>query len=201
MIDPKKFYAGIQQLPFHGGLNQRQVDGMNGILAEWESSGLTDLRWLAYMFATVLGECGHDMYPVREGFKKTDAEARAYVRARGYFYATESHGHVWYGRGDVQLTLYDNYLKMEKLTGLPLTQDPDLALVPKNAAKIMFIGMTSGTFTGHKLQDFFNAVKTDWVWARSIINGIRHGQTLPDRAIEIAQYGKQFYADLVTASN
>jgi hypothetical protein len=63
-------------------LSQDAVRGITAILDEWERRGLTDLRWLAYMLATVLAECGHDMLPVREGFKRPTKQARAYVRAR-----------------------------------------------------------------------------------------------------------------------
>lgn len=200
MIDRKKFFDGIRQGPFSGKLTPATVKGCSAILDAWEQSGLTDLRYLAYMLATAMGEVGQNMLPVREGFKETDAQARAYVRRKNYKYAKEINGNVYYGRGLVQLTWDYNYDKMGKLLKVPLLAKPDLALDPLIAAQIMFTGMTKGSFTGKKLADFFNDKKTDWVWARSIINGKRKGEPLPDRAQEIANYAKAFYADLINAS-
>jgi putative chitinase len=192
-IDRKVFFDGVRSDPFHGTLNNSQVQGMSAILDSWETSGLGDLRWLAYMFATVLAECGSNMLPVREGFKKTDADARAYVQARGYPYAQVINGQVYYGRGLVQLTWEKNYAKMGGLLGIDLVNDPDLALDPPTAASIMFKGMTLGTFTGKKLADYFNDNQTDWRNARRIINAL-------DRADEIAGYGQRFFTCLTAAT-
>jgi putative chitinase len=180
-IDRAKFFAGIRNGPFPGSLSQEAVRGITAILDEWERRGLTDLRWLAKMLATVLAECGPKMLPVRE-----------IGRGQGKKYGIPVNGHIYYGRGLVQLTWIDNYRKMAAITGLDLVNKPDLALEPAAAAKIMFEGMIQGTFTGKKLADYFNATTTDWKNARRIINGL-------DRADEIAGYSKQFYADLVAA--
>lgn len=190
-IDRAKFFDGIRNGPFPGSLSQEAVRGITAILDEWERRGLTDLRWLAYMLATVLAECGRNMLPVREGFARSDAAARSYVASKHYKYAKVEGGQVYYGRGLVQLTWLDNYRKMSAITGLDLVNKPDLALEPAVAAKIMFEGMIRGTFTGKKLADYFGA-GTDWRQARRIINGL-------DRADEIAGYGKQFYADLMAS--
>lgn len=191
-IDRKKFFEGIRQGPFPGSLSPETVRGVTAILDEWERRKLTDLRWLAYMLATVLAECGRNMLPVREGFKATDAQARAYVASKHYKYAKVEGGQVYYGRGLVQLTWLDNYRKMSQITGIDLVANPDRALEPAVAAKIMFEGMIRGTFTGKKLADFFNATATDWTNARTIINRL-------DRAAEIAGYAKQFHDDLKAA--
>lgn len=191
-IDRAKFFAGIRNGPFPGSLSQEAVRGISAILDEWERRDLTDLRWLAYMLATVLAECGRNMLPVREGFKPNDIQARAYVSGKGYRYARVEGGHVYYGRGLVQLTWLDNYRKMAAIVGVDLVNNPDQALKPDVASKIMFEGMIRGTFTGKKLADYFNATTADWKNARRIINGV-------DRADEIAGYGKQFHADLVAA--
>jgi putative chitinase len=57
------------------------------------------------------------------------------------------------------------------------------------AIKIMFYGMTKGTFTGKMLSDYFNEETEDWVNARKIINGL-------DKAELIAGYAKDFYIGL-----
>lgn len=192
-IDRAKFFNGIRQGPFPGSLTPEAVRGVTAILDEWERRGLTDLRHLAYMLATVLAECGRNMLPVREGFARSDAAARTYVASKHYRYAKVVAGHVYYGRGLVQLTWLANYQKMGDILGIDLLNKPDMALEPAVAAKIMFEGMDRGTFTGKKLADYFNATATDWTNARKIINGL-------DRAGEIAGYAKQFHADLVAAN-
>jgi hypothetical protein len=55
---------------------------------------------------------------------------------------------------------------------------PELALDPKVAADIMFIGMEHGLFTGVGLPTFFNDVRDDPVNARRIINGMDHAQDI-----------------------
>lgn len=187
------FFDAIRANPFGGSLGQSTVSGIEAILDAWDASGLTDLRWEAYILATALSEVGRNMQPVREGFKTTDAEARAYVKSKGYDYAEVINGQVYYGRGLVQLTWFDNYRKMGDILDVDLTGNPDLALRPDIASLIMFEGMTRGTFTGKKLADYFNDEITDWKNARKIVNGL-------DRADEIAAYGKAFYAALEAAA-
>lgn len=55
--------------------------------------------------------------------------------------------------------------------GIDLVNNPDLALKPDIAAKIMIVGMSEGTFTGKKLSDYFNNEISDAYNARKIING------------------------------
>lgn len=192
-INRKKFFDGIRQGPFRGKLSASAVKTCELILDEWERRKLPDLRQLAYIFATPFGEVGEAMQPVREGFKATDAQARAYVKRRGYPYAKVVNGNVYYGRGLVQLTWDRNYKTMGELVGLDLYNKPDLALDPEYSVAIMFTGMLRGTFTKKKLDDFFSGAKADWTGARKIINGM-------DRAGEFAGYAKQFFADLSEAS-
>ncbi|MVM40675.1 hypothetical protein GO730_28330 [Spirosoma sp. HMF3257] len=81
--------------------------------------------------------------------------------------------HKYDGRGYVQLTYHDNYKKMGPFIEGDLVANPDLALDPKNAAKILVIGMKNGLFTGKSLSKYdrkngsFNSRE-----ARRIINGV-----------------------------
>lgn len=197
-INRKKFFDGVRNVPFSKKLTQGQVSGMSTILDEWDRRKLTDLRWLAYMLATPFHEVGQTMQPIREGFKDTDALARAYVKRNGYKYAVVINGQVYYGRGLVQLTWVTNYEAMTKLLkaagyDVDLVKNPELALRTDIAVFIMFEGMIRGTFTGKKLSNYFNAKVNDPIGARRIINGT-------DKAALIAGYHKQFYADLVAAA-
>lgn len=134
------FYKALRKsgIPGFSKLSQSQVDGIEGILNAFEVTGDGRIKTLAYGLATARREVGSGMVPVREGFKKTDAEARAYVKKHGYPYAKEINGHVYYGRGDVQLTWFDNY----KNEGIE--DNPDKALEPKWAAELLFKGLLDG---------------------------------------------------------
>lgn len=190
MIDRKKFFDGMRKL--FKPLSAIQVVQSNAILDEWERRGLTDMRFLGYYFATNIGECGITMVPVREGFKKTDALSRAFVKRQGYRYAKVVRGHVYYGRGRVQLTWEFNYEFASRKIGVDLLGNPDLALDPVIATKIMFDGMLEGWFTKKKLADYFNNTKTDWVNARKIINSL-------DRAREIGGIAERITTCLIEA--
>jgi predicted chitinase len=89
------------------------------------------------------------------------------------------------GRGYVQLTWKDNYRKYEKIMGLDLVDNPDLALEPENALFILVHGFRTGTFTGRKITDYINEDETDFYNARKCINGL-------DRAEEIAELAEKY---------
>lgn len=198
MIDRKRFFASITPTPLARPLRQSQVTTLDAMITEYERREWTDLRWLAYMMGTVLRECGRPMAPVREGFAKTDAAARAYVKRKGYRYAKVVNGNVYYGRGLVQVTWIENCKALTDLAhaqgfDVDFVANPDLLLEPKWAVWAMFEGMSRGTFTKKKLSDYFNDRTADWMNARRIINGLDH-------AAEVAGNGKMFFADLIAAN-
>ncbi|MGP1666148.1 MAG: hypothetical protein ACTS5I_09625, partial [Rhodanobacter sp.] len=81
------FFAAVARSPIRG-LAAPARASINTVLDEWEARpDFTDLRWLAYMLATMLGEVGTKMTTVREGFTKSDASARAFVKRQRYRYA------------------------------------------------------------------------------------------------------------------
>ncbi len=88
--------------------------------------------------------------------------------------------------GLVQLTWRNNYAALSPIVGIDLVDNPDAALRPNIAGKIMFSGMVDGRFTGKKLENYFSGPTEDWVNARRIINGL-------DRAQLVANYAKAFY--------
>jgi hypothetical protein len=169
MIDRDSFFAHVRANPFGGTMRQGQVDGCNAILDAWESRpDFIDPRWLAYMLATAKWETAHTMQPIEE-----------YGKGRGRPYGVAVDGHVYHGRGYVQLTWATNYARMAALTGVDLVGCPELALEPRLAALIMFEGMRGGLFTGVGLPRYFGTTVDDPVNARRIVNGT-------DRAEEIA---------------
>jgi hypothetical protein len=186
MIDRKLFFEQIKKSLFGGKFTQSQVAGLDALLDRWDNSGLTDLRYLAYMLATTFHETARTMQPIRE-----------YGRGKGMKYGvkTKYGGQVAYGRGFVQLTWAYNYERADKELALggALLRDFDLALDLKIASRILFEGMQEGWFTGKKLADYITPTKTDFKNARRIINGT-------DKAATIAGYAEAFWSALKAAA-
>lgn len=177
MFDRKIFFDHVRNAPFKGALNQKQVEGLSLLLDVFESEyKWPDIRHLAYVLATTYHETAATMQPIREG------GSDAYLRAKPYW--------PYVGRGYVQLTWESNYRKMGRKLGVDI-MDANMvrAMEPALAAKILFIGMRDGDFTGKCLSDYFNGKLDDPVNARRIVNGT-------DRAAMIAGYHKNFLAAL-----
>lgn len=197
-FDQKTFFDYVRRAPFGNRLSQSQVDGIVHILDAWQAQCPNfDDRWLAYSLGTAFHETGGKMLPVREGFAKTDAQARRIVASRPYGKLNPGTGEVYYGRGPVQLTWAQNYQTMGRLLGQPLYEHPDLALDPTIGAHILVEGMLRGTsgkgdFTGKSLEDYFSATKDDPIGARRIINGT-------DKASLVASYHRNFLDSIVAA--
>lgn len=177
------FYNEIRASLFSGSMTQSQVSGIETILIEAEKRN-TPLRWLAYMLATTFHETDRTMQPIAE-----------YGKGKGKKYGKKGrYGQIPYGRGDVQLTWDDNYERADKELGLngALLKNFDLALDPTIAAKIMFVGMEQGWFTGKKLSNYLDGPLPDYPGARRIINGT-------DKATLIASYANKFSSALIAA--
>ncbi|RYE71634.1 MAG: hypothetical protein EOP19_31600 [Hyphomicrobiales bacterium] len=147
-IDRAKFFAHLRSgaAPMFGkSLSKSQVAGIEGILDGFTVTGDGRDKTLAYGLATARREVGSGMVPVREGFRKTDADARAYVLRHyptKYGKPAGPWGHVYYGRGIVQLTWLANYEREG------IAHDPDKALEPEFAAELMFKGLLDGRWNG-----------------------------------------------------
>jgi putative chitinase len=192
-IDRAKFFTDVRPSVFLGHLNQKEVDGLNFILDEWEATpAFTDTRWLAYMLGTAYHETAATMQPVHEFGGNTyfirmyDIEGSRPKVAASMGNTEPGDGIKYCGRGYVQLTWKNNYARMGRLLGIDLVNDPDLAMDPKTAVKIMFRGMTDpdprNTFSGVNLQHFFNDANEDWIGARHIINGTDHAEMIAETA-------------------
>lgn len=207
-IDRRKFFNTVRNSVFPGRLNQSQVDGMNAILAAWDASVFTDLRWLAYMFATTYHETGGKMKPISEygGYNYCERMYGPFGKrpatARRMGNVNRGDGYKYRGRGYVQITWANNYRRAGRLIGVDLYSNPDLALRPDIAAKIMFAGMTDAeiifddfqddqnfSFTGRTLEDYFNDRTDDPYNARRIINAL-------DKAALIAETHRDFLGAL-----
>ena len=185
MINKESFYKKLR-LSLFGKLTQPQVEGMEAILNAWDKGKDQDLRNLAYMLATVYHETAKTMQPIEEYGKGKGRPYGFKIKLSRKTY--EKPEKLYYGRGFVQLTWYENYQLASKKLKCDLLNYPELALQLDRATDILFKGMYEGWFTGRKLRDYIG-VKTDFVGARRIINGT-------DKASLIASYANSFLTAL-----
>jgi putative chitinase len=208
-MNRKAFYDSVRISVFAGSLSTFQVTGIDLILDAGETRNLAQ-NHLAYMLATAFHETGGKMQPVCENldysakgllrsfprhFSATALAAyrhcpektanRLYANRMGNGNEASGDGWRFRGRGLVQITGRRNYRTFG------IERDPDKALDPETAVRILFNGMVSGAFSGKKLADYFGPEQEDWVGARAIING-------KDRAELVAGYGRAYCAALAT---
>lgn len=175
----KPFYDSLRAL--FGPLSQNQVMGINHLLKATE--GLS-IRHRAYILATAWHETGPvtsdlHMTPRLEIWGPTPAQKR-YEWREDLGNTVLGDGKRFMGRGYVQITGRTNYRKASFLVGKDLVTNPDLALDPEIAAKIIVHGMVNGWFTGKKMADF-----KSYEGMRRVVNGL-------DRAKDIARYAEDF---------
>jgi putative chitinase len=196
-IDHTAFFNGYRAA--FGRLTQDEVCGIELLGRNMEvDPTLTNLQWAAYELATVKHECANTWQPIIERGPKAYFEQYETGTPKGRRLGNTEPGDGWRfrGRGYVQITGRANYARMTKELGLgtdaDLIQDPDQALRPAIAYRIMAVGMTRGLFTGKKLSDFISVERCDYKNARKIINGL-------DQAARISQYAEQIEAILQAA--
>ncbi len=184
IFNRQKFFTAYRAK--YGSLDQTQVNGLESLLGGIEQDpAITDVRWAAYMLATVKHECANKYQPLEEYGK---GKGRKYGKPVKYVGSDgKTYNNVYYGRGYVQLTWDFNYKNLGQALGLgdQMMMHPELALDPVDAYKIMSYGMRNGTFTGKKLADYIAGSKCDYRNSRKIINGL-------DKADLIAGYAVQF---------
>lgn len=157
----------------YGKLTQPKVSGIENLLIYLERDAeVNDVRWAAYMMATVKHECADRWQPIEEFGKGAGKAYGKKVKVTG------SDGKVYliayYGRGYVQLTWKANYEAMSKALGYGdgLLIQPAKVMEPEIAYNIMSYGMRKGSFTGKKLSDYIKDATCDYKNARRIINGL-----------------------------
>jgi putative chitinase len=143
-------------------INSQQADSIRAIVSAFNKYGDGDARKLAYILALAYHESR--LKPIRE------------IRAKEYSEVWYIQNAYWstgyYGRGFVQITWKGNYAKMSKIVGIDLVQNPDRALEPNVAAKIMVVGMMEGLFTGKRLGNYINTERADYYNARRTVGAI-----------------------------
>jgi len=171
------FFAEVRKSLFQGKLTQVEVDNMS-LIIDYSLDQRCSPRELAYILATTFHETAGTMEPIGEYgdtayfHKMYDINGARPAKARELGNLIPGDGVKYKGRGYVQLTGRTNYAKMASYTGANLALQPDAAMQPQIAAKILIEGMVRGMFTSKKLSDYFNGSTTDQSQARRIINGV-----------------------------
>ena len=175
-IDRGIFFAQIRSL--FGRMSQSQVEGLNSLL---DAVGGCLINEAAYMLATAYHETAHTMQPIEEYGKGRGRDYGKRLKMSRKPYSDTLP--IYYGRGYVQLTWYENYDKAGRLLKLDLLRQPELALQADVAAKIMREGMFEGWFTGKKLGEYVGLRTAEYVSARRIINGMDKAQLIAGYAV------------------
>lgn len=185
-----EFWKAARKL-FGGSLTQAQVNGIETILAA--SEGLP-IGHRAYLLATARHETADTMQPIteyggRKYFDKYDTGKLA--KALGNTPDKDGDGYLYRGRGYVQITGRANYAKAGGKLGVDLIGNPDAALNPDIAARILVRGCSEGWFTGKKLSDYLG---DDFRNARRVVNGTDKAELIMGYAIE---FGKALVTETV----
>lgn len=197
MMDNTAFFNACRKGVMGPTLDPNEVSGAEAILNAMAGAPLS---WTAYALATAYHETAHTLQPIKEYggpnyfFRMYDPEGNRPALAKRNGNTQPGDGARYFGRGYVQLTWRSNYRRLGQRIGVNLEAQPELALDPTIAARIMRIGMQEGAFTGKGFSDFLPtagpAGRGDFIKARRIINGT-------DRAADIADYAVGFQAALI----
>jgi putative chitinase len=172
--------SGLYKLP-----NKSQLRGIDAILDYCVNiCEMDDARQIAYILATAYHETARTFEAIEEFGKGKGRKYGQKIKMNGKGYLRPDQ--IYYGRGLVQLTWYENYEKFGKLLGIDLLENPKMALDLAISVKILVEGMRGGLFTGRGLDRYFNTERCDYVNARKIVNGL-------DKAELIAGYAQKFY--------
>lgn len=187
MTDLSAFNAKVTQSLFKGSLPSWQAEPLRLIIAEGVRRK-RPIQDIAYGLATAHHETSRFRYmsEIGAGRGKDYGDPVTLIR---------NSTAIYYGRGYVQLTWLQNYIRMSLRLSLEfgreinLVEHPELAMQPDYAALILWEGMIDGMFTGKSLSDYINRDDVDYVGARRIINGT-------DKADLIAGYAATFESAL-----
>jgi putative chitinase len=192
MDDPKAFFDECRRGVMGPTID---ADELSGAQAITDACRGLPISWTAYALATAWHETAHTLQPIKEygGPKYYNrlygVEGSNPNRARLNGNMHPGDGAKYCGRGYVQLTWRNNYRMAGDKLHVDLVNDPDLALNPDVAGRILRHGMKEGWFTGKRFDSYLPATgkanEAQFQAARRIINGT-------DKAVTIAKYAGQF---------
>lgn len=175
-----KFFSEVER-HFNTDLTAKQIDGMILLLRACDSLNVPMIEQRANILAQVKTETGFRFQSITEsGGKLGKLYFAKYEFKKSLGNTQTGDGYKFRGRGFVQITGRNNYDKLGKLLGLDLINNPDLALDPDTAAKILVIGVRDGIFTGVKLSKYINANLVDYYNARRVVNGTDKASVIED---------------------
>jgi putative chitinase len=188
---PALFFSSVRSGILGPTLSTEEVEGCEAILKAMEGAPLSHA---AYALATAYHETASTMQPIKEYGGPTyftrmyDVTGARPQLATKHGNTCAGDGAKFFGRGYVQLTWKCNYLKAGEKCGVDLCADPDKALDPKIAARIMREGMDHGWFTGKRFSSYLPgkgpATHAQFVSARRIINGTDKASKIAGHAVE-----------------
>lgn len=187
--DLKRFYDAIRPM-FGAELSTKEFQGIDAVLKAFNTY---PIEYAAYALATVYHETAKTMQPIEEYGRGARYDYGKKLKMSRKPYTTPNK--LYYGRGFVQLTWYENYANMTAAArkagyNWDMLNNPELLLNVYVSAFVMKYGMLNGSFTGKKLSDYFAEGKEQPINARRIINGT-------DKADLIAGYYERFKAALL----
>lgn len=190
-IDSAKFMTGYATAI--RPLSDRQTQALGDVLNQLnDDRAIPDVRWAAYLLATIQWESGQTWTPLTQsGPASSFARYEPGSNLGAVLGNTEAgDGYRYRGRGYVFLTGKGNYARFGRLAGLgdQLVTNPDLAMDPKVAYRLISQGMVKGWFSeNRKLGNFISGDSADYVNARRIINGLDHAEGIAQAAAKIDQ--------------
>jgi len=209
MLNRDVFYREIRGSLFRGRFSQKQVEGINNLLAVWDEhyAGNHPDEFLAASLGTTYHETGATMQPIKERggpkyfHRMYDIRGARPHKAEELGNRYPGDGAKYAGRGYVQATGRNNARKLSKLISdlLGVTVDfednPDLLMVPEYAAHALFLGCITGLYTGRGWSFYIRsspASLSEYRNSRRVVNGM-------DRASLIAGYCVAFSEAIATA--
>lgn len=137
---------------------------VDNVISDWPviyqacvSYGVGDFNPLRAVLGTIAVETAHTFKPVREAFWLDEAWRAANLRYYPY-----------YGRGYIQLTWDYNYIYYGNKIGVQLVSQPDLAMVPAYAARVMALYfLERGVASAARIHD--------WPECRRLVQGAHAG--------------------------
>lgn len=174
-----------------GSFTTAQVSGIEALLDN--APARINLEYQAYCLATAWHETARTMQPIHELGARSyfDKYEPGTTIGRALGNTVRGDGYRFRGRGYVQLTGRRNYAFASERVGVDLVTSPERALEPAVAARILYVGMMEGWFTGKKLSDASDGVDEsdaedlrEFIADRKIVNGTDKAQAIADFALD-----------------